>query len=62
MNFSLLMSVYDKEKPDFLRECLESVFNSSLLPTETIIVEDGSINSELKFVIEEFKNKYNTIK
>ena len=38
MNFSVLMSVYIKEKPEFLKESLDSVFNQTLLPTEVILI------------------------
>ncbi|HGA1473250.1 TPA: glycosyl transferase, partial [Streptococcus suis] len=40
MKFSVLMSVYEKEKPEFLRESLESILvNQTMIPTEVVLVE-----------------------
>ncbi|MDB5743513.1 MAG: glycosyl transferase [Polaromonas sp.] len=51
MKFSVLMSVYIKEKPVYLDECLASLGAQSLLPSEIVIVQDGDITDELKNVI-----------
>lgn len=60
--FSVLMSLYSKEKPDFLRQSLESIFNQTLRANEVILVEDGPITTELTAVINEFKRKYPELK
>ena len=52
--FSILMSVYYKEKPDYLREALDSVLNQSYLPSEIILVKDGPLTPELDSVIADF--------
>lgn len=57
MEFSVLMSVYDKESPQFLRECLESIQQQSLQPDEIVIVEDGPINEALQSVLSEFREE-----
>lgn len=54
MKFSVLMSVYIKEKPAYLHECLESLGKQSLLPSEIVIVEDGAITNELKNLIAKY--------
>ena len=56
MNFSVLLSVYIKEKTQFLRECLESLKNQKLLATEIVMVYDGAITSELEEVVTQFIN------
>lgn len=53
--FSLLMSVYARERPAFLRESLESVFASSIHPNELVLVEDGPIGVPLRAVIDDFR-------
>lgn len=58
MKFSVLMSVYIKEKPSYLKSALNSVFNQSLKPAEVVLVEDGPLTDALENVIEEFKQKY----
>lgn len=54
MNFSVLLSLYVKEKPEFLRECLESLEKQTLPATEIIMVFDGAITTELEEVVIQF--------
>lgn len=56
--FSVLLSLYNKENPDFLKQSLESIFNQTLKPTEIILVEDGPLTSKLYEVLNEYKKKY----
>lgn len=58
VNFSVLISVYHKENPKWLRESLDSVFYQTLKPTEIVLVEDGPLTPGLYAVIDEFKAKY----
>lgn len=51
MSFSVLMSVYKKEKANYLEECLESLILQSLQPSEIVLVEDGEITSDLRGII-----------
>lgn len=53
-NFSVLMSLYIKEKPESLKECLTSLLNQSVLADEWIIVKDGALTNELEDVIQSF--------
>lgn len=55
--FSVLMSVYFREKPAFLREALRSVFEQSVLPAEVVVVKDGPLGDELDSVVAEFDVK-----
>ena len=45
--FSVLLSLYIKERPEYLRQSLDSVFNQTLKPTEVVLVLDGPITDEL---------------
>jgi len=56
------MSVYYKEKPEYLDACLESIANQTLLPNEIILVEDGPLTNELNTVIQNWKEKTTNIK
>ena len=58
MPFSVLMSLYAKERPEFLRLSLDSIFNQTLMPDEVVLVEDGPLTDELNDVVEEYKMKY----
>lgn len=55
--FSVLMSVYYKEKPDYLEECLLSLANQTLPADEIVLVEDGPLTKELYAVINSYKNR-----
>ena len=57
-NFSVLMSLYYKERPDYLRQSLDSVFNQTLPPDEVVMVEDGPLTDELYHVLDEYETKY----
>ena len=61
-NFSVLMSVYCKEKPEYLKEAIESVLKQTLMPKEIVLVEDGPLTEELYDVIEELKKNCNIIR
>lgn len=57
-DFSVLISIYKKENPNWFREALDSVFAQSLQPTEIVLVEDGPLTPELYAVIDEYKERY----
>ena len=52
--YSVLMSVYDKEKPEYLRASLNSIIGQSLPPDEIVLVCDGPLRPQLETVIHEF--------
>ncbi len=53
--FSVLMSLYIKEKPEYFEECLISLKDQTLMPNEIIIILDGQITTALKSVIAKWK-------
>jgi glycosyltransferase involved in cell wall biosynthesis len=55
-NFSVLMSLYYKENPNYLRQSLESVINQTLKPNEIVLIKDGPLTLELDSVINEYQN------
>jgi glycosyltransferase involved in cell wall biosynthesis len=56
IKFSVLIAVYEKENPDFLKLALESIwFQQTLQPSEIVLVCDGQLTSELNQVIDVFK-------
>lgn len=57
-NFSVLMSVYIKEKEEYFKQCMESVLNQTLMPDEIVIVEDGPVTDDLQKVINDYREKY----
>ncbi|GEB69747.1 Glycosyl transferase [Pseudoalteromonas carrageenovora] len=54
-NFSVLLSVFYKEKPEQLKKSLESIFNEQILkPKQIVLVKDGPLDDSLELVIEDF--------
>ena len=60
--FSVLIPVYIKENPAFLRLALRSILDEqTIVPDEVVIVEDGPITPALKEVLVDFQTRYNNI-
>lgn len=64
--YSVLMSLYKKERPEYLRIALDSMINQTVVPDEIVLVEDGPLTKELYDVLNEYdiylhrvKNKTN---
>ena len=49
--YSVLMSVYHKEKPEYLRQAIESIQAQTFPTDDFVLVCDGSLTSELDAVI-----------
>lgn len=52
--FSVLMSVYAKEKPELLERALRSIVEQTLPADEIIVVEDGPLTPELYTTLDRF--------
>jgi glycosyltransferase involved in cell wall biosynthesis len=51
MKFSVLMSVSNKESPEFLRQSLDSLVTQTVKPDEVVLVKDGVLGDELETTI-----------
>ena len=58
MHFTVLMSLYIKEKAAYARVCFDSLLAQTAQADEWVIVEDGPLNQELYLLLEEYQNKY----
>ena len=56
--YSILMSVYYKEKPMWLRESIESMLSQTVKAEEFFIVKDGPLTDKLDEVIDEYVKSY----
>lgn len=56
LKYSVLMSVYRKEKPEYLKESIISMLNQTIKPDEIVLVKDGPLTAELDAVIDKFKS------
>ena len=50
-NYSVLMSVYYKEKPEYLKQAIGSIQTQTIPTDDFVLVCDGPLNSELNAVI-----------
>lgn len=62
MEFSVLMTVYEKEKPYNLRKSLLTSYQQTIKPKEIILVCDGELTQELYDEIEQIKIKIPILK
>lgn len=61
-DFSVLMSVYYKEQPEFLDLALKSVLiDQTLLPTEIVMIEDGPLTNDLILVLNKYHEMFPNI-
>lgn len=58
LKFSVLMSVYKKEKAEYFKQALDSVLSQTLQPSEIVIVQDGQLTDELDALICDYTQKY----
>lgn len=58
IKFSVLMSIYYKEKPEYLRQCLDSIINQTCKPSEIVIVKDGKLTKQLEDVLFCYKENH----
>ena len=60
--YSVLMSLYVKEKPEYLRLAIDSMLNQTVTPDEIVIVEDGPLNDSLYSVLDEYEGKITRVR
>mgnify|MGYP000662536930 CR=1 FL=1 len=56
--YSVLMSLYIKEKPEYLDVSIKSMIEQTLKPDEIVIVKDGPITKELQDVLDKYIKEY----
>lgn len=56
--FSVAMSVYKNDNPEYLKVALDSICEQSYLPDEIFLVEDGPLGEKLEGIIEDYSQKY----
>lgn len=55
--FSVLMSVYEKDRPDYFKAAMESIVNQTVKPDEIVLVKDGYVGTELENIINEYQKQ-----
>lgn len=58
MKFSILMSIYHKEKPEYFNRAIQSIWDEqSVKPDEIVLIQDGRLSDELYKAISKWKIK-----
>ena len=57
LKYSVLMTVYTKDNPDYFALSLDSMINQTCTPDEIVIVKDGPIRKRLQDIIDSRKNR-----
>lgn len=60
-NYSVLMSVYQKEKAEYLRSSMQSILDQSVQTDDFILVCDGSLTEELECVINDMRISFGDV-
>lgn len=60
--YSVLMSLYKKEKPEYLRHAIDSMIHQTVKPDEIVIVEDGPLTDELYAVLDEYASSITRVR
>lgn len=60
--YSVLTTVYAKEKPLYLRQSIDSMLNQTIPPSEYVVVKDGPLPFELEKVLTEYEEKFEIFK
>lgn len=56
--FSVLMSLYIKEKAEYFDACMKSILTQTVVPSEIVIVLDGPINDEMEEMLKKYIKEY----
>lgn len=60
--FSVLISLYIKEQPSYLKQSLDSLLSQTLQADEIILVKDGPLTHELDAVVSDFEKRCISLK
>ncbi|MFB6410120.1 glycosyltransferase [Enterococcus faecalis] len=55
---SVLLSIYIKERPEYVVACLDSIFNQTVKVDEIVLVEDGPVTEEMTGIIDKYKETH----
>lgn len=58
MDYSVLMTVYKNDNPEYFKKSILSMLNQTVLTNDFVIVNDGPIGEQLQAVIDLYKDKY----
>lgn len=57
-NYSVLMGVYYKENPKWLKQSIQSMLSQTIVTNDFVIIKDGKLTKELDEIISEYCKQY----
>ncbi|MBR1796580.1 MAG: glycosyltransferase [Clostridiales bacterium] len=57
-SFSVLMSLYIKEKPEYAKACFDSLLRQTVQADEWVIVEDGPLTEEMYDLLDKYQAEH----
>jgi glycosyltransferase involved in cell wall biosynthesis len=60
-HYSVLMSVYYKEKPEYLQQSMESILHQTIPASDFVLVCDGPLTPELDSVIKKMQKQFGPV-
>ena len=51
--FSVLMSVYKKDRPAWIKQALDSILSNTIIPNEVVIMVDGPVSTDIQKILDE---------
>ena len=61
IKFSVLMSVYKNDKPEYVKIAIDSLLTQTTLPSQIVIIEDGKVSNELDSLLDNYAKENKTI-
>lgn len=58
MDFSVCTSVYINDKPEFVKDALESIIYQSVRPDEIVLIQDGPVSEGLSILLKQYERSY----
>ena len=58
VNYSALLSIYKKERPEYLQVALDSLLGQTVPPAEIVMVKDGELTDGLNSVLDNYDSCY----
>ena len=55
---SVIMSIYSKDRPEYLGGAIESIISQTRLPDEIVVVKDGPLTDELSHIIKRWQKEH----
>ena len=58
LNYSVLMTVYEKDNPEYLKDSINSMLNQTVKTNDFVLVCDGKLTEKLNSIVEQYAKDY----